>query len=117
MRCGEGERGSVSAEFAAAMPAVIVCLALCIGGVQAAAQQLGLVDAAAIAARTLGRGDPVPSGTIPEAARQQIEREGGLVCVLLTAQSGVAGLGRLGLQVSGRSCALEEVDPAAGGPG
>ena len=117
MRCGERERGSVSAEFAVAMPAVILCLALCIGGVQAAAQQLHLIDAAAIAARALGRGDQVPAGAIPDGARQQIERQGGLICVQVTTQSDAAGLGRLGLRVAGRACALEEPDPTVGAPG
>lgn len=90
------------------MPAVIVCLALCVAAVQAGAQQVRLADAAAVAARMLGRGDDA-SGVIARAdATLETERAGGMVCVRLTAASAVAGLGPLGSAASARACALDD---------
>ena len=47
---GRRERGSVTAEFAIALPAVILVLACSLSGLQIAGQQLRLQDAAASAA-------------------------------------------------------------------
>lgn len=102
-----GERGSVTAEFATALPAVLMCLALCVGAVQAAAQQARLLDNAASAARLIGRGDPPPSP--PAGATRAVASDGALVCVTLSASSG-AGLGALGVTVTARSCALDEIE-------
>jgi hypothetical protein len=100
----------VTAEFAAALPAALVCLAVGVGAVQAGGQQLRLIDAAAVDARLLGRGDePKGSGTdtAPGAERATV-RERGMVCVTLSAPSTILGLGGAGLRVSGRACALDE---------
>ncbi|QNE37612.1 hypothetical protein F1C12_08520 [Leifsonia shinshuensis] len=104
-----GERGSVTAEFAAVLPAVLLCLALCVGAIQAAAQQARLLDHAAAAARLLGRGDAAPRP--PEGAARQVGSAGGLLCVTVTAPSAAGGLGALGLTVSARSCALDDAAP------
>jgi hypothetical protein len=104
----DDERGSVTAEFAVVLPAALVCLALGVGAIQLGGQHLRLVDAAAVDARLLGRGDaPRGEGAGLEAART-IEREGGLVCVTLTATGAVVGVGMAGLRASGRACALDE---------
>jgi hypothetical protein len=106
VRCAAGERGSITAEFATALPAVMLCLALCLGAVQAAAQQSRLLDHAASAARLIGRGDPPPASS-PGATRS-VGHESGMVCVTVSAPSGVGGLGALGMAASARSCVLDE---------
>ena len=100
------ERGSVTAEFAAVLPAVLLCLALCVGAIQAAAQQARLLDHAAAAARLLGRGDAAPRP--PEGAARRVGSVDGLLCVTVTAPSAAGGLGALGLTVSARSCVLDD---------
>jgi hypothetical protein len=111
----------VTAEFAAALPAALLCLGLCLGAVQAVAQQSRLVGEAANGARLLGRGEVLPgsAATGPageEAAaaggergvEREVDREGGMVCVTLSAPSEAAGLGRLGVTVTARQCAIDE---------
>lgn len=98
-----GDRGSATAEFAVALPAVVFVLALCLSGIAVAGQQLQLQDAAALAARALGRGgDPhalvarlVPGAAVAPSA------DGDLACVRVT----VPARG-LPLTLSARSCAL-----------
>jgi Flp pilus assembly protein TadG len=51
------ERGSVTAEFAVALPAVVVVLAFLLAGAAAGAAQLNLEKAAQAAVRQLGRGE------------------------------------------------------------
>ncbi|MFF1633505.1 TadE family type IV pilus minor pilin [Leifsonia sp. NPDC058248] len=108
------ERGSVTAEFAVVLPAVLVCLGLCMGAIQAVAQQVRLTDAAAVAARALGRGDDADGIVSRSGAAIETERTGGLLCVRLTAASSVAGLGPLGVSTSARACALDDSAPGAG---
>lgn len=103
--CGR-ERGSVTAEFATALPAVLLCLALCVGAVQAAGQQARLRDHAAAAARLIGRGDPPPEP--PRGATRTIGSEGLLVCVTVSAPSSAVGLAAVGATVSARSCVLDD---------
>ena len=104
------ERGSVVAEFAVAMPAVLLVLATALGGVQLAGLQLQAQDAAADAARSYARGESagvvagrlqrqVPGATVVRTSR------GDLVC----ARVEVAAFGpiaRLGVTAVGGSCAL-----------
>lgn len=107
----------MTAEFAAALPAALVCLAVGIGAVQAGGQQLRLIDAAAVDARLLGRGDPPRAGDQgPGGDRRAVERVGGMVCVTMTARSVVVGLGAAGLRISGRACALDEMLDAPDAP-
>lgn len=103
-----GERGSVTAEFAVVLPAVLVCLGLCVGAIQAAAQHVRLTDAAAVAARALGRGDDAGGIVSRSGAAIETERTGGLLCVRLTATSSVTGLGPLGVSASARACSLDD---------
>ena len=95
------DRGSITAEFAIALPAVIAVLALCLSGVQVAGQQLRLQDAAAAAARAAARGDGtgVVQRLAPGTTVSQWN-EGDLVCVALAA--GAAW----GVTLTARSCAL-----------
>lgn len=103
-----GERGSVTAEFATALPAVLLCLALCVGAVQATAQQSRLLDHAAVSARLIGRGDQPPVS--PAGATRSVDHDSGMVCVSVSAPSVAGGLGALGVAVSARSCALDDVE-------
>lgn len=92
-----------------ALPAVLACLALCLGAVQAATQQTRMVEAAAQSARLLARGDdPAAAAGLATKVQLDVQREGGMVCVNATSASAVTGLGALGLRVSARACALEE---------
>jgi Flp pilus assembly protein TadG len=93
------------------VPAVILVLACCLGGLQIVGQQLRLQDAAAGAARSLARGESV--GTTSARVSQSVsaatlsyERRGDMLCARLT--SGAAGGGVLGaITVSASSCAIE----------
>lgn len=109
MRLG-GDVGGASAEFAVALPAVVLVLALALGGVQVAALQVRAHDAAADAARSLARGES--SATISARLARQLpgasfvrSTSGDLVCVRVTARAR-GPLATLGVSASARSCAL-----------
>jgi hypothetical protein len=109
-RSADRERGSATAELAVALPAVALVLALCLGAVQVVARQVRLTDAAADAARALGRGesssfahgiaDRVAGGDTALA----VGDEPPLVCATLTATGGAGLLGVIPLRAE--SCAL-----------
>ena len=104
-RRARSDRGSVTAEFAAVVPAVILLLACCLAALQIAGQQLRLQDAAADVSRSIARG-----GGSSEAARVgaavSVTQNGDLVCARLSARSrSLAGV-LLGLTLSASSCAL-----------
>lgn len=100
MRCRSGDDGSVTAEFAAVVPAVLLVLACCLTGLQLAGQQVRLQDAAAATARSLARGDPAPA---IGGARVATRTHGTLLCARLTAAS-IAPL--IPVELSAESCAL-----------
>ncbi len=106
-----GDRGSVTAEFAVALPAVLLLMALLLSVVRLGATQVGAVDAAADAARSLGRDDGSEqvesrlARQLPGAA-WSASRSGGLVCVdIIVPATGPAGL--LGVAAHGHACALD----------
>ena len=100
MRCHlEGERGSITAEFATVIPAVMLVLAACMICFQLASQQLRLQDAAAITARALARGDSAPA--FP-GARVETRADGDLLCARLTLPAQLPLL----IELSAESCAL-----------
>ena len=98
------ERGSVTAEFAVALPSVVLVLACCLAGIAVAGQQLRLQDAAALAARTLARGGDPDALAARLAPGAQVARriDGDLACVTLSA----AAEGVLPLTLEAGSCAL-----------
>lgn len=109
------EEGSVTAEFAAVLPAVLVVLACCLGAVQVVGQQVRMTDAAADAARSLARGDGADraAGLVHRSVGEVVfgtERRGEFVCASLSAPAAFAPFAALGLTVAAGSCAL------AGGP-
>ena len=103
------DRGSVTAEFATVVPAVVLVLACCLASVQIAGQQLRLQDAAADAARSLSRDDPAAASRAVRAVPGALltrSSSGDLVCARVQARS-VSPLGTvLGLTLVARSCAL-----------
>lgn len=104
-----GERGAAVAEFAVVMPAVALVLALSLGAVQTVALQVRLQDAAAVAARALGRGEGL------QLAAERLERaapgaqlepseQGEAICVAVRMQAQIAGV--LTVPLEAGSCAL-----------
>ena len=93
------ERGSITAEFAAAIPAVMLVLAGSLICFHLASQQLRIQDAAAITARALARGDSAPA--FPGAS-VTTSADGDLVCARLTLPAQPPLL----IELSAESCAL-----------
>lgn len=93
------ERGSVTAEFAAVVPAVMLVLAGALVCLQLASQQLRLNDAAAVTARALARGDTAPTY---EGAARETSQQGDLLCARLT----LAARPPLFVELGAQSCAL-----------
>jgi Flp pilus assembly protein TadG len=109
---GNRDRGSVTAEFATVVPAVLLVLACCLGGLQLAGTQLRLQDAAAAAARSIARGESAATASaradqLVAGARLARNDRGGMACVRLSSR----GAGPFAaITVTAASCAL-----AAGG--
>lgn len=106
-----GEGGSVAAELAVALPAVLLALLLGAGALGAAARQVALQDAAADAARLLGRGESVSraAGVVAssvDGASLASHDRGDLVCVTASAQLRIGRLISVPLQAD--SCALAD---------
>ena len=105
-----GERGSVAAELALALPAVVLALLLGAGALGAAARQVALQDAAADAARLLGRGEgtDAAAGVVSRAVPGAVFSSSGsgeLVCVTASIDVALGALLRVPLKAS--SCALD----------
>ncbi|GGE99824.1 TadE family type IV pilus minor pilin [Mycetocola zhadangensis] len=103
--------GSVTAEFAVALPAVVVVLACCLGAVQVASQQVRLSDAAADAARTLARGDSlsVAASRVQRVAGEadiSTSTSGDFICVELSASAGLGPALAAGIRIRASGCAL-----------
>jgi hypothetical protein len=110
-RSAERERGSVTAELATVMPAVVLIMGCCLGAVQLVGQQVRLTDAAADAARALARGDSADhvsalAGRSVAGATYRVERRGEFVCARLGAPAGGGPIALFGLRAEAFSCAL-----------
>ncbi|MCU1545023.1 MAG: hypothetical protein JWP30_123 [Homoserinimonas sp.] len=96
------------------MPAVVLVLVFCLGGLRLGAEQLRLQDAAAEAARQISRGEPLESvaervrGLVPGAALATADRQQ-LVCVSVGSGNRLLAFGSV-LTLAATSCALR-VDP------
>lgn len=107
-----GEQGAVTAEFATAMPAVILVLAFCLAGGQLANQQLRLQDAASTAARAASRGEPATTvaarvrALVAGASVNRSDRDG-LVCVTVALPAALPGLASA-VTLAASACALAE---------
>lgn len=111
LRHPHGERGSVTAEFAAVVPAVILVLAFCLGALQVLTQQLRLTDAAADAARALARGDGERVANarlqrVAPGASLAVNGEGEYLCAVASSPAVFEPAAAAGLIVRGRGCAL-----------
>lgn len=102
----ESDRGSVTAEFAIAVPVVLACVALCVAAVLGAAEHAALSGTAASAARLVARGDDPGLAGLPPGTAMTVEPEGSTTCVRLTASDGA--LAGIGIRLSARACALDE---------
>jgi Flp pilus assembly protein TadG len=106
------EHGSVTAEFAALVPAVLLVLAFGMGGLEVVVQQVRVTDAAADAARSLARGDGAGAAqsrveTSAGASGVSVDDVSGFVCVTVS-QRASGPLSLAGLTVEGKGCALQE---------
>ncbi|KJQ55353.1 TadE family type IV pilus minor pilin [Microbacterium sp. SA39] len=104
-----GDRGSVAAELALALPAVVLALLLGAGALGAASRQVALQDAAADAARLLGRGEGADAaarvvGRAVLGATVSSSGSDDLVCVTASVDVSLGALIRVPLRAS--SCAL-----------
>ena len=106
------QRGSITAEFAAVVPAILLVLAAALVSVQVAGEQLRLQDATADAARSLARGDPTGVATarirsaIP-GARLSVVARGDMICAKASARSRAAGGLLSSLTVRATGCAMD----------
>ncbi|MCS5716724.1 hypothetical protein N1027_01080 [Herbiconiux sp. CPCC 205763] len=110
----------MTAEFAMILPAVAVVLALAVGVVQLGAVRVALTDAAADAARILGRGDSesLAASRVARAqpgAQMSVEHLGSVVCVTARAEVSPGLLGAL-FSFDGRGCALDDTTMPAPEP-
>jgi hypothetical protein len=105
-RSGGGQRGSVTAEFAVMMPAVLLLLACCLACLQITGQQLRLQDAAADVARSVARGGGAGAAGVVPGVAVSVGTRGELVCATLSARSRSPAATLLGLTLTASSCAL-----------
>lgn len=105
------DAGTVTAEFAVVLPAVLLVLACCLGAVQVVSQQVRLTDAAGDAARLLARGET--AGQAADLVRRSVggarlatDRRGEFVCARLSAPAAFGPYAAFGLTVAADSCAL-----------
>ena len=91
------DRGMVTAELAVVLPAVVLLLAVLLGGIGVAIGQVRCVDAARLGARAAARGDPAAHveslvrEAAPRGATVQVRRGGDRVVVLVRSGPGVLG--------------------------
>lgn len=106
------DRGSVTAEFAAVIPAVLLILACCLGAIQVIGQQVRMTDAAADGARLLGRGESL--GAAGSRVAQSVDgvelatdHNGDFVCLRLSAPASFGPAALVGVTITARGCALD----------
>jgi hypothetical protein len=106
----------VTAELAVAIPAVIIVLALCLGGISLGIDQVRCVDAARLGARAVARGDAGPAvddvvaRAAPAGARLSLGSNGAQVRVTVSVHRSMAGLGH-GFELTATSVADQELGP------
>lgn len=107
------DRGMVTAEFAAAMPAVMLMMCMSLGVVGAVATQLRCEHTAYTAARAIARGEDesVASADSIPGARLHTVVEGDRVRVTLQAEVAILGTRLPGIRVSASSVAVNESIP------
>ncbi|MFD1720924.1 TadE family type IV pilus minor pilin [Amnibacterium endophyticum] len=100
----------MTAELAIAVPAVLVVLAACLGGLRLGVERIRLTDAAAQVARAAAREEPAGAGAAERmgAAVTGIRREGDLVCASVRVSVPLLGVA---VPLTASSCALAAVVP------
>lgn len=105
------DRGTVTAEFAVALPVVLLVLLLAVAALQAAALEVRVADAAAVAARTLARGEA--GGDVDGRLTLLVGEhslttgsDGDFLCATVSAPVRFGSLGSVGFDARARSCAL-----------
>lgn len=101
----------MAAEFAVTMPAVLLVLAMTVGALGAAAHQVRLADAAADAARALGRGESAATAgalaaRVAPGSELSTSVDGQLVCVEVSKAWALPGGRATGIRLAARACAL-----------
>jgi Flp pilus assembly protein TadG len=99
------ERGAVTAEFAVALPVLVVVAALVLGVAVAGGLQIRLQTAAAAIARAAGRDDDTGAvaGSMAPGAAVTMSGRGVVVCATLVQTASV--LGPIGVPVRATGCA------------
>ena len=114
MRGAGRDTGSVTSEFALALPAVLVLLALALGAVRVVLTQVQCVDAARAGARVAARGEApdvvraTAADLAPDGAGVSVTRSSGHVVVEVS--SGARLVGPLGGPVLARASATAAVE-------
>lgn len=103
------ERGSVTAEFAIVLPAVVVVLLLVIAALQVAGRQVRLQAMAVDAARAYARGDDAAAARVAgELPGASVSKTAGASVVCAVAQVSGGGALLSGITLTARSCALDD---------
>lgn len=95
----------MTAEFAVAVPAVLLVLAACLGGLRLGTERLRVVDAAAQAARLAALGEAQAATGAPVVSQR---RSGETVCVTLRREVPLLGVP---IPIEETACALAGVAP------
>jgi hypothetical protein len=109
-----GQRGSVTAETALALPSVVLALWLVAGVAQVVSGQVQCEDAARAAARLAARGESweqvraAATSAGPPGGRVAVEQSGDQVVVRVTATVSLALPGHPGITVDARAAATTE---------
>ncbi|MFD7896993.1 TadE family type IV pilus minor pilin [Streptomyces sp. NPDC059743] len=115
------ERGSVTAEAAVAVPALVVFTMALVWALTAASAQIQCVDAARVGARAVARSEPraaaldAARSAAPSSARVTLERTGDLWRVRVEAP--MPGTGGLGVTLTAEAVASAEDALDASGDG
>ena len=103
------DRGSVAAEFAVCLPAIVLLLGVAVGAVQVATQQLRVQDAAIVTARLVARGDgnaaAATAANLIPGASVAVEQRTTLVCVRVSTSARIAAGRVSSLTLRAHSCA------------
>jgi hypothetical protein len=105
------DRGSVTAELAVAMPALVLLLVVALSGVEALTVRLRCVDAArevALAAARGGSGDAAGRAAVPPGATVTIDADGDLVRAVVRLRVRPLGARLPGFLVEGTAVAATE---------
>jgi hypothetical protein len=114
---GQNDRGSVTAETAVALPALVLVLCAVLWAVGAVTAQLRCVDAARAGARALARGEPpgasqaAAAAAAPRGAVVSMDRDGDMVRVRVESVARPPGMllaGLASVRVRGEAVAAAE---------